>query len=230
MISTRWTPQLYAGGVNQEFPNYWTDFNFLSGCIYKTKSAKKFITNQSSRILNATYHQVLIALGMYANGSKVERWKNCFVVDTLTQKNYKVRGAFVARILDLIKLENQLQALGLSRNALVQVRKKTDSHILNYLPRMSFEYTSRRDFLELLELVFRTLFISSIYPKRVFLLICGNILVSASLIDFRVGRFSVKLLEAISRKKLVAFSFSDIGIKTIQPHSSEASTRGYESE
>jgi glycosyltransferase involved in cell wall biosynthesis len=216
--------------VTQEFPLYWTDFNFLSGCIFKSNEAQSFISNQGLGMLNATYHQVLIALGMFAHGSRIERWENNYVVDTLTQKKYRVRGAFVARILDLIKLENQLQALGLSKNALIQIRQKTDSHILNYLPRMTFEYTSREDFLELLQLVFRTLFISSIYSKRIVLLIFGTILVSISLLDFRLGRLCVKLLEVITRKRLVEFSINDVWKKTTQSYSSEASTRGYESE
>jgi glycosyltransferase involved in cell wall biosynthesis len=216
--------------LTQSFPQYWTDFNFLSGCIYKSKEAKNFIVNQGLGVLNATYHQVLIALGMYAHGSRVERWENIFVVDTLTQKNYKVRGAFVARILDLIKLENQLQDVGLAKKAIVQIRNKTDSHILNYLPRMSFEYTTRKDFLELLILVFRTWLISSVYPKRMVFLFFGNILVFTSLLDFRLGRLNVKFLELVTHKKLVEYSFSDIWVKTTQSYSSEASTRGYESE
>ena len=127
--------QSYVGQglLTHELPPYWTDFGFIGGCVYRAEDAKKFIANRSSGGLNATYQQILIALGMYAHGSRIERLENIYVVDTCTPKVYKVRAAYVARILDLIKLENQLNFLGLPKKDLVQICKKTDSHgIHNY--------------------------------------------------------------------------------------------------
>lgn len=218
----------YSNPRIDRIPRFWSSFIFISSCIYRVESVQKFLRHQSHLKVNPTYQQVLIALGMFGNGSKLECWKNIFVIDTLTHKNYSVRSAYVVRIFDLIKLERDLLKLQLSPVALENLSELIDSHILNYIPSMVFEYFRRRDFFELFRLTIESFAVSRHYLRRDILLIFGIILAAISILDCRFSRLCVKMLEKAARKNLVKFTFRDILIRQGSKISVDASSIGYE--
>lgn len=209
-------------------PTFWQDFIFISGCIYRTEKTQNFISKRLHGEINATYHQVLVALGMFVTGFTLERLSNKYVTDTNTGKNYQLRSAFVVRILDLVKLENQLQHLGMSEIQLREIFKNTNSKIVNYIPRMVFEFSNRKDFCHLFQLLQETLTISRKKIKRMIILVCSFILTTLAILDFRVARASVYILTFISRKNFMPLELGGFHKKLPLLESDEASTLGYE--
>lgn len=214
----------------EEIPNFWKDFIFISGCIFRTNPVQRFISQRLNGEINPTYHQVLIALGMFVNGSLLENFTNSYVEDTNTHKNYRLQSAYVVRIHDLVRLEKQLHTLGITSAQLQALVQTTNSHILNYVPRIIFEFSDRKDFIVLLRLLWKSHKISSKNPKRLLLLYFSFFLAALAFADFRVARMSVYVFTAIFRKNLLPNELRGFSRKLPSKGSREASTLGYEAE
>ena len=211
-----------------EVPIFWKDFIFISGCIYNTKSAQDFIFHRLNSDVNSTYHQVLISLGMFLNGSTLECIENLYVQDTNTEKNYNLRSAYIVRIHDFLRLESQLRSLGMSSADMRKMREFTNSHIINYIPRIVFEFSSRQDFLMLNRLILDSLRFSEVKLKRILLLSFSLWLVTLAIIHFKLARAALYLLSFLLRKKLVPAELGGFARKGITDGSQESSTLGYE--
>ncbi len=211
-------------------PVFWESFIFLSACIYRRDAVQNFLLNKDNHQVNATYQQVLLALGLSNVGSLMACWKNIFVLDTLTHKEYGVRSSYVVRILDLMKLENQLSVMGLNSNNYELLSAKIDSHILNYIPNMIFEFSSRKEFADLLALVLKSFTVSRLYLNRLILLLIATFFVSVSIIDCRVARILLKFTEKLTQRRVVTYPSSRKLVKRNPKEVVDASTFGYEGE
>jgi hypothetical protein len=221
-------PQTNHSPKRSEVPIFWKDFIFISGCIYNSKSAQGFISHRLNSDINPTYHQVLISLGMFLDGSTLECIENIYVQDTYTEKNYNLRSSYIVRIHDLVRLESQLRVLGMLSADMREIEELTNSHIINYIPRIVFEFSRRQDFLLLSNLIINSFRFSGVKIKRILLLGFSLLLVTLAIIHFKLARASLYLLSFLLRKKLIPVELGGFARKGNTDGSKEASTLGYE--
>ena len=170
---------------------WWTASIFISACIYRTSRAEETITNLKNEI-NPTYQQVLIAL-MLLNKNKIwaELWKNIFVQDTLTAKNYNYKAAISVRIIDLLLLEKQILKFSFKNKQIENVTDYINSNIVGYTYQLAHEFNQRNECLYFIKSLIKYSQSFLLTKKRCFAVLFALITFSLGLIHNYFSRFFV---------------------------------------
>ena len=200
---------------------------FLSAIVLKVEPAKKIVESINGKMLNPTYHQVLIGILVSHDSFNRTILKNEFVIDTLTHKNYTARASFTVRIGDLLLLEDQLRLNAIHVSILDRFLKLVNSHLFNYTAQIVAEFYKRSDYIYFVSQMIRYRK-SSIHSQKRFLLYTSCTLIYLmGAIDFRISRVLCKIFFKQSGVTMSLIKHQSRNAKSVEAIN-DASREGYE--